>query len=361
MGIENVEKTIKHDELELNEGLSDEERAALDDNAADEGVDDDASDDAGADPGGAEDGKDGAGDDKPGADVKKDEDGKAGEEDAAKAGDDASGKKPDGEAAASAEAVAEAAPFVPRYPAKEERLGEIDTRLKAIKDQNGELFEKFEKGELTNREYHDQTEALREEQMRLVSEQATIKTAQEYNTLTAEQQWEHDQRAFFGTAENKVFFALDEKGEVKRGEDGTPEFDPIAYGALDAAVKSVAASKEAQGKSGAWVLAEARRRVAQKLNLGDASKPAAPAKPQGAMKGGKPKTGPVTLAGVPAAEAADDLQGDEFAELDRLIDNGDVLAYESALAALTPEQQNRYLNVGHPGAQDYRRRVAGGG
>lgn len=341
---------------ELNEGLSDEERAALadDDAGAGGGGSADPGKDAGPAPAAtaAQDpGKqstDAAADaGKPAADAGKD----AGTAPAASV---APGKGDD--AAAPAGATEATAPFVPRYPAKEERLTEIDQRLGTIKTESEALFGKFDAGDLTAKEYHAQSEAMRDEQMRLVSEQATIKTAQEMNSLTAEQQWEHEQRGFFGAAENKIFFALDDKGEIKRDADGAPEFDPIAYGALDATVKAVAGSKDAQGKSGGWVLAEARRRVAQKLNLGAA--PAAPAlkQAQGALKDGKPKTGPQTLAGVPAADAADDLQGDEFADLDRLIDTGDVFGYESALAQMSPEQQARYLDVGHPGAPEYRRR-----
>ncbi len=254
------------------------------------------------------------------------------------------------------EAVEDVTPaFVPKMPANPERVTAIDGRLAEIKAASDALFEKFDAGDLTAKEYHEQSEALGSERIELVSEKATLRTAQDYNKLNVEQQWEHDQRAFFGAKENDIFYLKGEDGAIRKDGTGNPEIDPVMYGALDAAVRHVAASKEAQGKSNNWVLGEARRRVTQRFNMAQTPPQTPPAKQT--VKKDPPPVGPLTLAGLPSAIEADDVGGNEFAEIDKLIESGDVLGYESALASMTQAQQDRYLNVGHPNAPEYRRKA----
>lgn len=116
---------------------------------------------------------------------------------------------------------------------------------------------------------------------------------------------------------------------------------------LDAWVKRMAVKHE--GKPESFILAEAHKKVLVEFDIGAPSaKPAPePAKTVPEVKKVAPKTArtpkldniPPTLSGLPAAAPAASGDGGEFDHLAKL----DGMAFERALAKMTPDQQARYL------------------
>jgi|GEM_PF-5890610 len=111
---------------------------------------------------------------------------------------------------------------------------------------------------------------------------------------------------------------------------------PLLYGALSNAVSEIANSNDASGKSYDWILQQAKARVESELGvkLGGAKQALAQ---QSQRKALDTVNLPKTLGNIPAAQAND--SNNEFAYLDRLSSTD----RESALAKMTPEQVNRYL------------------
>lgn len=114
---------------------------------------------------------------------------------------------------------------------------------------------------------------------------------------------------------------------------------PGPLAAFNAHLKALAADQKNGNRDARWFLSEADRLVREDLGLKPLQKSA-----------GKASSGvdmseiPPTLRGVPAA-GGNAIQADEFAELDRLAEGNDPIAYERAMAALTDKQRDRYLGL----------------
>ncbi len=291
---------IQDEELE---GLSDEERAALED-------DDDESEILGKIAG------DNAGD-------SGDED-DDGEDDGEDAGATAGNQSADAGAAADAEGADDAAgepasaavsdEFRPEFKAAApEGLAE---RLTALDQQESAIEKAFDDGEIDRDEMRKQLKAVASERTDLKIAESQAKWAEDQNADTRAQRWQWEQERFF----------VQEKAAIYK--------DPIILAALDASVKQLAADPVNAKKPAAFFLDEADRQVRKRFNMGDA--------PLKTIKTGDRQPDlskvPKTLAQLPAAEMAE-TGSEEFAYLDKL----DGIALETALRKLSPEQEARYL------------------
>lgn len=303
---------IKDEELE---GLSDEERAALEDNDDDSeilsniaGAADDEDQDE--DDGGDGQGDDPAGDDDAAAD--------AGAADAADANaDGADGGESDAGDKASGDAEEDSSKqdgFVPQFDASAPEG--ISEQIAALDEQELALEAKFANGEIDT---HELSRAMRE----ISSKRTELVIDQKQAEWAAKQNVEFEQQ--FNKRITKQFF---ERPAAKLYED------EIMYSVLDRTVAALRAKDPAKGYE--WALNEADRQVRKRFNTG--TEPANEVKQQ--KREPDLSKVPKTLAQLPAAEMAE-TGNEEFAHLDKL----DGIALEQALRKLTPEQEARYLGA----------------
>lgn len=281
-------------------GLSDEERAALeeDDGEAEiiKGIADDDDDD-----------------DQPGA-GDPDAGGAAAAADDGAAADDADAKQADADDAGVAD-PGPAAEFQPEFKATvpdglDEKIAALDTRA-------DEVMDRFKGGEIEMPEFIKLTREIDNERLQLTLAQKQAEWAKSQNADARAQRWAWEQERFFAQ----------EKADIYK--------DPIVMAALDASVKQLAADPANAKKPSGFFLEEADRQVRQRFSLGGTAA-AAPAKQAPPDLSRLPKT----LASLPAAEMSE-TGNDEFAYLDKL----EGIALEQALRKLTPEQEARYLGA----------------
>lgn len=124
--------------------------------------------------------------------------------------------------------------------------------------------------------------------------------------------------------------------------------DPEKAAAWDDWVKRLAAKPEHAGKEATWFLEQAHKKVMAEFDITAVAQKSGQ-KPGNSVASGKKVANtngrapnlsniPPTLGGLPAAAEIDSSDGGEFAHLDKL--SG--MAYERALAALSPDQKARY-------------------
>lgn len=312
------------------EGLSDEERAALegDDDESEilkniaGGADDDADEDE-------DDGDDNASSGDSDDDADADDDDNAGEDDAAAVADDAAGdSKPDAAADDSKGGVVDdktppvAAEFQPEFRAQiPEGLAD---KITALDTRTTELLQKFKDGEIELPEFLAQKSEIDSERMQLTLAQKQAEWAQSQNEDARAQRWKWEQERFFGQKSSEIY-----KG------------DEVLLGALNAAVIKLRNSPEHSGKPMSFFIDEADRQVRQRFNIAGSDNNAAD-KVKETKQRREPDTSklPKTLANLPAADVAE-TGADEFAYLDKL----EGIALEQALRKLTPEQEARYLGT----------------
>lgn len=303
-------------------GLSDEERAALEDDdgeadiiksiAGDDGndADDDNSSDDGED-------DDSADDDDAAAAAESADDAGANDDGKAVAGntDDAD---PDKGGKAAAPVIADE--FQPEFKAAVP--DDIAAKLTDLDDRTKALMTQFKDGEIELPNFMEKKSELDNEKLQLSISAKQAEWAQQQNTDSREQRWKWEQERFFG--QDKAAIYKDEK-------------DPIALAALNATVKQLASDPANNRRSPGWFLEEADRRVRERFNLGGSKVADTPKKQDRTPDLSKV---PKTLANLPAADIAE-TGADEFAYLDKL----DGISLEQALRKLTPEQEARYLGV----------------
>ncbi len=298
---------IKDEELE---GLSDEERAALEDEddeseilgkiAGDDGSDDDEGDD--------DDESTSADSDKESAGNAADDAGEGGKQDGAETGIDGND-----ETIVAAEPVAE---FRPEFKATVP--DGLSDRLAALDQQESDIEKEFDEGNLERDEMRKQLKTIANERTDLKIAESQANWAKSQNDAAVEQRWKWEQERFFGQATADIY------------KDG------IVMAALNASVVQLSNDPANSKRAAAWFLEEADRQVRSRFNMG-----------QPVVKDAKPNNRqpdlskvPKTLAQLPAAEMSE--TGDvEFAYLDKL----DGIALEAALRKMTPEQEARYLGA----------------
>lgn len=281
---------------ELDDGLTDEERAALSDDG----------DIVNADPGtGEADGQD--------------------TERAAEAA--ATAAEPDADAGAAAGATDPAADPADEEPAPEAKqqpapilvappAEDAEAKLNEIASKKDAILEQFDNGDITAREYQKELDAL-------AKQERQIERMQDRAELAASMEQQRLQNDWISTCNAFV--------------DSNPIYkdNPRLYKALDAEVRELASKPESANWSGQKFLDEAHKNLAQAFNL-PASKATTPKTPQTTRKDLPPN-----LAKVPAANL-EDTSGGRFAVLDRMA-NTDPLGYEEALARMPAAERDAYL------------------
>lgn len=198
-----------------------------------------------------------------------------------------------------------------------EKMAELDTR-------SNDLLNKFQDGDIAMPEFIREKDAIDSERMalRLAAEQAKWASAQ--NESMRDQRWKWEQERFFNQSSASIYK------------------DAIVLAALNASVKQLAADLANAKRPANWFLEEADRQVRRRMSPGvqaapakDSDKPSKPTVRTPDLSGI-----PKTLAQLPAADIAETGEG-EFAYLDKL----DGIALEAALRKLTPEQEARYLGA----------------
>lgn len=227
-------------------------------------------------------------------------------------------------AADAAAAEAEAARL-----AEEQRLAQQQSqqqddsaaKLAEIASQKNALDEQFDGGDMTSKEY-------REKLADLEKQEREIEVAKAAAQAKAQAEYEAERRAFLTEARNFM--------------KGTPyEASPTAQQALDAALKRIGADPSLNGKTHREYLELAHAEVLKDPVLAIAFKKQDD-KPAPTAPGKKPV--PPTLAKMPAAQGTEAGEN-RFAALDRLADVNP-LAYEDALAKLSPADRDAYLAQG---------------
>lgn len=297
------------------EGLSDEERAALDDDDSEAEIikgiagddDDDEDDGVQSNTGGSEDDPAAVGNTDPAASTEV---------------DPATSGSPE-QSAAENGAVADpvsATEFQPEFKAVVP--DGLTDKIASLNTRTDELMAKFKDGEIEMPEFLKQTRAIDDERLQLTLAQKQAEWAQSQNADTRAQRWQWEQERFFGQ----------EKASIYK--------DPIIMAALDASVKQLAADPAHAKKHASFFLEEADRQIRKRFNMGSTLAANAGGKPSPGVKQPDLSAIPKTLANLPAAEMAE-TGSDEFAYLDKL----DGIALEQALRKMTPEQEARYLGA----------------
>lgn len=301
-------------------GLTDEERAALEEAGEDdttttmaeslEGDGDDASgeDTTGKGDADADDAAGKANDDDQG-------DGTAGDGGAGAGADADAGTEQPNQAAATIDAGKPAPLLVAEAPA------DAEARLAAIGQQKSDLIAKFDDGDITAKEYQTSLDQL-------AKEERGIERAVDKARLASEMRQQQEVNNWMGQVEKFT--------STEHPEYGTSK---VRWMALDAFVKEIGSDPANAGLSGPQILAQAHQRVVDDLGE-SAAKPKADGK-QPPLKGSKALP-PKTLAAVPAAES-NTMEDGRWAALDRLQAN-DPMAHEDKLMKLSEAERDEYLS-----------------
>lgn len=196
---------------------------------------------------------------------------------------------------------------------------DFDQRVDDLRTQELELRTKFKAGELEVDEYEAQRDQIAVQRSQLDGLKVKVELTQEMAQHNARQTWKNEVENFIDLTAKSG--GIDYRKDVAKADD------------LNDFVKALANKSKNEGKSGAWFLAEAHRRVNAMYGV------TAPAVPAPAVKSRKPPLGavPMNLSQVPGGDGPGDVAG-EFANLDAL--DGDEL--ESAIAKMTPSQREKF-------------------
>lgn len=213
-------------------------------------------------------------------------------------------------------------------------VADYDDRLKAIQADRAEAQRLLLAGELDEAEFSERDSKTLTDLMALNNAQNRHIAAVEQNEAIATTAWTRD------VATIKA---------IAKSEGVDYDTDPKMMKAWDGWVKQLAADDTHADKPANFFLKEAHRLTKLQYNLPDvvqeqpkapAAKANQPAKPA-ARQNRAPDLSqiPPTLAHAPAAAIESEGDSGEFAHIDKL----QGIAQEQALARLTPEQQERYL------------------
>lgn len=236
----------------------------------------------------------------------------------AAAADDTAGK--DGEEDAEVEAA-----IVPRYDAR--LPADYADQVAAINNHRKDLAANFKAGDIDFDQYTAENDAALEALSNLKTQGLKAEISREMNVQTAEQQWNASIRRHVA--------------RVKKVDGIDYDNDPVKGKDLDNFVKVLAADPANGDKGFDWYLTEAHKYVKAKHGIGGKPKADDPQKPGVPAPRKPPIDGlPKTLAHVPGGDGPGDVT-DEFSSIDSL----DGLAFEEALAKMTPAQRERYLQA----------------
>lgn len=297
-------------EIEIDDGLTDEERAAIasDDDLIDTDTEEATDDDAA----GSEAQDDEAGD-------SASDDGAAGgdfpADDAAKSSDDADDSADD--AGQPAGPTHESAPILVAQPPEG-----ADERLKEIAAQKEALLTQFDDGDITAKEYQLQLDSLAKEERKIEFDLHKAQLAAEMEQQRQANEWRATVEGFI--AENPRY---------------NPNTSPRMYQMLDMEVRAVATSDEFKNRTdsaaGRLILQRAHENLAKELGF--------EVKAKSKKAQAKAESAPPSLHAIPAADTNDVASG-KFAVLDRLATT-DPLAYEEQLMKLSDRERDAYLSA----------------
>lgn len=202
---------------------------------------------------------------------------------------------------------------------------DVEVRLKAIEMRKDELIKAFDDGEITAREYQQRLDIVAKEERVVEREVDRAKLAAELEDQRQHNDWSATVNRFVS--------------------DKDYSSNPRLYRALDQEVRDVAGTDEGKMMSGQQILDKAHANLVEAgMVKGTAAKAGDKADDKGdpVVKTTIPKPElPPNLAKVPAAAGTDTGDG-RFASLDRLF-TSNPLAYEEQLMKMPESERNAYL------------------
>lgn len=238
----------------------------------------------------------------------------------------------DGGAAEAAQALLDAAAADEAEPPRAQPVpliraevpADIDAQKAAIETQRDEIAQKFEDGDITAREFQAENRKLDKQDNDLDWLVRKAELSAETTQAQTEATWYKSTSDF-----------LADHPEIMKNE--------LVYNAFDAVVRKITGDKANHGLSDRKQLEKAHAEWAEALGITAAPPPKdAKAKEAAAKLAAKGKRElPPILGTVPAATASETDDG-KYAALDRLIET-DPLAYEAALAKMSPAESDAYL------------------
>ena len=197
----------------------------------------------------------------------------------------------------------------------------VNARLEEIKGEKAALAAQMDEGSLTGSEFTARLDELNDERASL--------------TTQVQQQQQHDkavETAWYGDVDK----FLARHPDLKANDTRLQSFDLV--------VKAVTSDPANHGLSNRKQLDMAYAQW--KADMGIEDKPAAP-EPKADAPAPKPRRAkpeiPPTLAHLPAADAAS-MDDGKFSHLDSLLNKGDHLGFEDALARLSDADRNDYMS-----------------
>lgn len=202
-----------------------------------------------------------------------------------------------------------------------------------LQEQLDELDEQFDQGDLSIKEYNEKRDAL-------IATKIKADIANDLNSQTSEQMWEHSTDVFFSIKGNEHY-----------------RDNPVLFNAIDGALKELYKDEENADKSHFWFLTEAKKMVDETMGFQSPAGNEDENSTQGKGKTGqdnkndkgdnkknvKPRNAedqPKTLGDIPNADEAEDTNN-EFTHLDKL----EGVELEAAIANMPPDKQDRYLQA----------------
>ena len=241
-------------------------------------------------------------------------------------------------AAADAEAAAPAPAAAPRQNTARYEAplpADYDTKVQELTEREAELKRKFRSGEMEFDDFEEQRAQLLGERESLTIARTKAEISQEMTAQSAQQAWQNTVNEFL--AKTAKDGNLDYRKDAEKLED------------LDQFVKTLAAKTANADKPMEWFLQEAHRRVqalhglsapAPRTDPAQGDKTASQKPPATTRRAPPVDAVPQTLATVPGSDGPGDVEG-EFADVLAL----DGMAYESAIARMTPTQRERFLRA----------------
>lgn len=219
--------------------------------------------------------------------------------------------KSDGAVAAKAadEPVVVPDEFQHRYEA--EPVEDYEKQVESFAEQKKVLRQQYQDGDLDLDEYENQKEEIAKQELDLHDAKLKADLATDQNRQVADQRWQWEQERFLAQKENTIYQ------------------DSGLYNMMSTYIQELSNDQANEGKPYNWFLEEADRRVRNHL--------VAPKQPKKSRKASRGNI-PPNLGDLPAAEQAE-TSSDEFSKLDGL----DGMALEKALAKMSQSEQDRYL------------------
>ena len=202
---------------------------------------------------------------------------------------------------------------------------DFEAKQTAVKDKLADLRKSFKDGALEVDEYEEQREVLERERDALNTQRTKAEISQEMRQQEATNAWQAAINRTFDEAATPAGGGIDYRKDPSKAAD------------LDLFVRRLGDDPANADKSMDWFLAEGHRRVKALHGVATTAPTAAPT-PPAAPRRSPIDAAPKTLAQVPGADGPGDVSG-EFADMDAL--DGDAL--ESAIARLSPVQLDKYM------------------